>query len=653
MRIAFLSPLPPAKSGIADYSEALLAELSRLADVSVFVNGDSFQPDGFDAAIYQVGNNPDHAHAYRAALSHPGIVVLHEANLHHLIAEITIRPGDWDGYMREVEFEGGAPAIEYARRVRALEIGPDYDGLPMLRRLMERARGLIVHSQYVAEQARQAGYRGPVAVIPHGAWIPPVERMKGRLRLGLDISSPLVGIFGHLKPYKRIGQSLRAMRRLLRLLPEAKMILAGEPHPELALDQYLRDPLLSAAVRVLGHTPAEEFVDYIAACDVVLNLRYPTVGETSGTLLRALGAGKAVIVSDVGAFREFPDDICLKAPIGEGEEELLFQYLNLLFSRPELAKAMSERARAWVSRECSWALAAKRYLAFAEAVAEDCEWPGATAPAASVEPAQPGLVGEDYLVSWAGSQEGAREYIETHLNRFQKTLAVTPPGGPSDRILEMGAYMQITPALHSQLGYGEVRGCYYGPAGRTDHKVAVSETGERFECDVDLFDAERDPFPYPDGHFTTVLCCELLEHLTADPMHMMSEINRVLKPDGWLVLTTPNIASLRALAAAMQGLHPGFFPAYVRPLAAGAETDARHNREYTPKEVYRLLHDAGFQITLLETGPFRERPEPEHLWVDRLLELAGLDRSLRGDGIYIVGRKAGPPRERFPSWLYS
>ena len=76
----------------------------------------------------------------------------------------------------------------------------------------------------------------------------------------------------------------------------------------------------------------------------------------------------------------------------------------------------------------------------------------------------------------------------------------------------MGAYLQITPALHSKLGYGEVRGCYYGPTGRTDHRTVTSAEGETFACEIDHFDAEKDPFPYPGEYFSTVLCGELIEH---------------------------------------------------------------------------------------------------------------------------------------------
>ena len=106
-------------------------------------------------------------------------------------------------------------------------------------------------------------------------------------------------------------------------------------------------------------------------------------------------------------------------------------------------------------------------------------------------------------------------------------------------------------------------------SGTVEHKEVVSESGERFTCDVDLFDAERDRFPYPDEHFDTVLCCELIEHLPSDPMHMMAEVNRILKPGGHFVITTPNICSTRAVSAILQGYHPGFFPAYLRPEAIG------------------------------------------------------------------------------------
>jgi SAM-dependent methyltransferase len=423
----------------------------------------------------------------------------------------------------------------------------------------------------------------------------------------------------------------------------------GEVHPELPLDSLIASLGLSAHVRHIDFAPIEDFNGYIGACDIVLNLRYPTVGESSGTLLRALGMGKAVVVSDVGSFREYPDEVCLKAPVDSSEEDHLFEFLNLLVSRPHVAQALGARARDWVARECNWETVAQQYVDFL--AGKPTVEPTSTkdAPAAS-EPAH--VVPAEYIVQWAPVENGARAYVEDHLTRLEKTLAITPPGGPGDHILEMGAYLQITPALRSHLGYGHVRGCYYGAAGTVEHRSVTSASGEEFQCDIDLFNAEKDPFPYANDCFTTVLCCELIEHLFEDPMHLMSEVNRVVRPGGSFVLTTPNITALRGIAAILQGFHPGFFHAYIRPSASG-EVEARHNREYTPREVRNLMENSGFAVTRLETGPFFDEPRPQDAWVVHLLERYGLSTELRGDGIYCVRSKTGPVRERYPSWLYS
>src|SRR5262249_26423295 len=159
---------------------------------------------------YQIGNNVHHDFCYDMAMENPGVVVMHEANLHHLIAEVTIKRGDWDAYMRAVEQDGGVEAVADALRGGALGGGADYEGVPMMRELLSRSKGAIVHSGCVETELRKSGFTGPVARIPHGAWIPDTSRMEFRTRLGLDETTPLIGIFGFLKPYKRIAESLRA-----------------------------------------------------------------------------------------------------------------------------------------------------------------------------------------------------------------------------------------------------------------------------------------------------------------------------------------------------------------------------------------------------------------------------------------------------------
>jgi SAM-dependent methyltransferase len=256
----------------------------------------------------------------------------------------------------------------------------------------------------------------------------------------------------------------------------------------------------------------------------------------------------------------------------------------------------------------------------------------------------------EYLERWNQPAAGASGYFEGHESRLIRTLQLTPRGAKRGRILEMGCYMQITPALRDLAGYGQIRGCYFG-AGGTNLKAVQSKDGDYFECAIDLFDCERDSFPYPDGHFDTVLCCELLEHLVKDPMWMMAEIHRVLKPEGILLLTTPNIVSFRAVAAVLRGGHPGFYSRYPDP--AGRDfCGSRHEREYTPLEISKLLNAAGFAVEHIETGPYGNDDAPNDGWAENVLAFSRQTRELRGDCIFACGRKTAAAREFRPSWLY-
>ena len=693
MKLAVFTPLNPARCGISDYAEALLPPLARHLSIEVFIDDygpqgfgsgvqipirsyAEYRPDEFDATVYHIGNNQHHSYIYETAIRHPGIVVLHEFNLHHLVADITIRRGDWDAYLREVEYNGGSQALEFARRVKALEVGPDYEGVAMNRRLIENSRALIVHSRFMVNEVMGAGYDLPVTRIPHGAWIPEVNRNQRRAQLGVDETTPLIGIFGFLKPYKRITEALRAMQRLIHVDSRARMILVGEQHPDYPVGKLIAQLGLERYVRVLGYVPVNVLAESIGAADICLNLRYPTAGETSGTLLRALGLGRAVLVSDVGAFSELRDEICFKVAVGDGEVDLITDYLRLLCTRPEVGEAMGARARHWVSTECNWDRVAQLYAEWIEAVVEgraeaesdasdgasrpagqengsaaasDTEEPG---PPIAEPPAEPESALANYILGFCQDAPHRLSYVQKHLTRLVRTLELTPPGENGDRILEMGAYLHITPALKSRLGYGEVRGSYLGPAGRTDCRRVASKNGEVFECELDLFDAEKDVYPYPDGHFSTVLCCELLEHLSHDPMHLMAEINRILRPGGHLVLTTPNICSSRAAAALLLGYHPGLFHQYVQPGENG-EADPRHSREYAPRDVQDMFEAAGLRVDHLDTGPYIARRSAEFEWVMHLLRRYKLSDHLREDVIYAVGKKIGDVGERFPPFLYA
>jgi glycosyltransferase involved in cell wall biosynthesis/SAM-dependent methyltransferase len=687
MRIAYFSPLNPKPSGISDYSEALLPHLAgRVERLDVFIEDytpsarfclpnlrirpwQEFEPEykagNYDVVLYHIGNNPFHVYIYDLALRIPGVVVLHEFNLHYLVAHATLARQDWEGYFREVEHDAGTAALEQARQAQAGLQQPDYDGVALSRRLLGRSRAGIVHSEYMVRRVREAGHRLPLRRIPHGVDVPVVDSDAARRYLSektglpLDDSIRVFGIFGFLKPYKRIYEALRAFARLRKEHPEVRMVLVGEEHPHYPLRPLIRELGLEDVVRILGHVPIETFTKLLAAADFCINLRRPTAGETSGSFLRALALGKPALVSEIGSFLELPDEVAFKIPVDEKEVEWLYEYMKTLLENPNLARAVGECGRAYVEHECLWPRVAGLYVEFMEECARNRPEPAeaetrARGVVSSPKAAQqtPPLAGElqEYIVGFSHGSKLMEEYVQTHLARLVRTVQITPTGGNGDRALELGCYLQITPALRRYLGYGEVRGAYYGEAGKTDIRSTTSITGETFSCTMDLFDAERDPFPYPDGHFRAVLCCELIEHLTTDPMHMLAEINRVVAEGGYLVLTTPNIAGLRSLHAVLNGYHPALFPSYIRPSSDGT-VDPRHSREYTPIEIAQLVEAAGFHVEHLETGDYNEQA-PNYEEARRVLEANRLSTALRGEVIFCRARKMGPLRHRWPKELY-
>lgn len=257
-----------------------------------------------------------------------------------------------------------------------------------------------------------------------------------------------------------------------------------------------------------------------------------------------------------------------------------------------------------------------------------------------------------FLFSLDQPDAEARDYIAVHADRLATTILLTPHSNTSGRCLELGSYMHIAPALMQFAGYHDVSAAALGPAGTSVSKVAFSRGREVLRCDLDLFDVEHDTFPYPAEHFELVLACEILEHLRADPMHMMFEIHRVLEQDGRILLSTPNCASIGSLEQCLwRSANPYTYSLYPTPERPPCDDAASHIREYTPDEVQRLVEAAGFVVELLITRPGR-RVESRDL-IEDLLMAYGFPTDLRGEQIYCLARKrCGAARVRFPKFLY-
>jgi len=252
----------------------------------------------------------------------------------------------------------------------------------------------------------------------------------------------------------------------------------------------------------------------------------------------------------------------------------------------------------------------------------------------------------DYILSFLNDPKEV-EYVRQHLRRFVSTLGRIPPAqGPADRLLELGSLAHLAPAIRKYCGYGEVQCADFWEA---DDKV-VQETlhqkggNDSYTFELRNFNVETDAFPYPDGHFRTVICCELIEHLRRDPMHMLWECNRVLVQDGYLLLTTPNIASARAIEGLLVGCTPYLLSQYNL-----SEVADQHNREYAPYEVGLALAAAGFSVIELDTEDVWLRSNPA---VMDLLRQIQISTDLRGDNIFALARKTSAPIERYPKELY-
>ncbi len=254
---------------------------------------------------------------------------------------------------------------------------------------------------------------------------------------------------------------------------------------------------------------------------------------------------------------------------------------------------------------------------------------------------------EAYLRKFLSSDANERSYFETHVRRYVATLGLLPEGAKDTRLLELGAaFHHLTPALCKLKGYGEAR-CndIWEGASQQTRRVFSNDGSEEFSFVVDNFDVQRTPWPYADKSFDAVLCCEMLEHLHSDPMGLFAEINRVIKPEGVLLLTTPNLACGHAVEAALRGESPYVYGRFER---GGGPTD-RHNREYTAGEVERLAGAAGFDVMVLRTMDSWWECRRELL---KTLAAQGFPIARRGDNTILLGRKRSEVRERYPEEFY-
>jgi len=386
-RLAFVSPLPPERTGVSTYATELLIELAAHLDIELVVaqpkvtlpaqlahlplhSAAWFAEHGseFDMVLYQFGNSPFHSHMFALLERHPGVVVLHDFFL--------------GGALMHAQMSGSAPqawleALFQAHGYGALRSSAANSGgaqahkdWPCSLPVLARATRTIVHSQQARRLAE--GWFGVQAaqaidVIPHPRTAPAgIDRLAARAALGIAPECFLVCSFGFIAPHKLTHQLLRAwIASNLHRDPDCVLVLVGANHASpygVEVEALIRSAGQNGRIRIAGWTDAVQYQQYLQAADVGVQLRTNAQGESSGAVLDSMNYGLPTIVNANGSMAEFPPDAVWRLPDTFDEAELTAA-LEALRSDPARRAALGARAVALLDASFRPAECARRYLA--------------------------------------------------------------------------------------------------------------------------------------------------------------------------------------------------------------------------------------------------------------------------------------------------
>ncbi|MCZ8512556.1 glycosyltransferase family 4 protein [Paenibacillus filicis] len=395
MKVAIFTPLSPQKTGISDYNQELIPVLSNHLDIDIFV--DNFQPtdsninsnykihsidsfnqeiyQSYDEVIYHIGNNSKyHENIYLTALKYPGVVVLHDYALHHLIAQLTVGRNNWDKYVNEMEYNYGPEGVHFARESQMGKRKVMWETehtlqYPANKRIIDSSKGIIVHSQYAYNEILRIKNDAYVQVAPLFTedieLITESEKKSLREKYSIPQDVLIFASFGFVSRAKRIHLVLDAISELMNKYKNFLYLIVGEDEKNVyEVSKMIREQKLESHVKYIGFVTLDEFKDYIKLSDVCINLRYPTQGETSASLLRILGFGKPVIVSNVGTFIELPDECSIKISVGDEniERKEISNSIEKLLTDENLLNKMGDYGYRLVKEEHNIQVTADRYL---------------------------------------------------------------------------------------------------------------------------------------------------------------------------------------------------------------------------------------------------------------------------------------------------
>lgn len=377
LNIVWASPLRPQATGIAPYVEGLLKKLAPELNLTVLYDeshpttdfsdwpvkplalGDYAEQEGrnpFDLAVYHMGNNPLHVWIWRLLQQRSGLVVLHDALYHHFFFDQSAKANQFDGYIRNLLHHHGAAGVELGEKLMAaagtpasVALEPRMFDYSLVAPVLHHASRVIVHNRSAEEEVRRVSGIPcdmiPLYFDPAEGYLPGKAAETGRF--GVPAHVPLLISIGFVGPHKRFDRIIRALGQLHRAQVPFRFINAGNVSPDLPfnLPDLIRSEGLEQQVELRGYISDREMFELLSAADIAVNLRYPTAGESSASLVRFLGAGLPTLVTDHGASSEFPDDVVCKIPFDENEDRELIRHLHRFLTSPEERQLLGASAK--------------------------------------------------------------------------------------------------------------------------------------------------------------------------------------------------------------------------------------------------------------------------------------------------------------------
>ncbi|MGB8452463.1 MAG: glycosyltransferase [Anaerocolumna sp.] len=383
-KIAIVTPWPNQKTGIANYVYKLIPYLSEYYEIDIFVDNSSkemlldnkygslYNIEALDELhkeykeiIYQIGNNSDfHIKIYEYLQKYQGIAEIHDFILHHFFYHSYYLKNKVYKYKEALEIGYGEKGLEHYNNIKSGIETPDENKFPMSQTICNSSRVTIFHNHWSKNQIQN----NKTFVIPHACFDKEVFLENDKKHINDKLSNKIkrkendliIGCFGFVNANKRPEKVIEAVSNLIKKGHNLKLTFYGKSDNE-DINNIIKEKMLTDNIFITGYLDKGEYEIGLEMCDIIVNLRYPSMGESSGTLCEAFKYGKPVLVSNINQYKEFPDEVCWKVDVNEYEVALIEAMLEYLINNEDVRNALGYNAKVFADNVLNPMHIAKMY----------------------------------------------------------------------------------------------------------------------------------------------------------------------------------------------------------------------------------------------------------------------------------------------------